>query len=119
MATNIARADLAKQGITNPTNAQLGLATSNVQGLRDNGMGWGAIANSLGLRLGDVVSSANQAKKADEARAVSAEKSQKSAKTTDKSRSTVASAAVGLGVSQGGLGSDGGRGGGKGGGGRR
>ena len=59
-----AKADLAKQGITNPTNAQLGAATSNVQGLRDSGMGWGAIANSLGLRLGDVVSDANQAKQA-------------------------------------------------------
>jgi hypothetical protein len=116
-ATNIAKADLARQGIANPTSAELGAATTNVQGMRDAGMGWGAIANSLGLRLGDVVSAANKAKTADDARAASAEKSQKSAKTTtDKSRSTVASASVGVGVSQGGLGGNGGKGSGKGGG---
>lgn len=117
-ATNIAKADLAKQGITNPTNAQLGAATSNVQGLRDSGMGWGAIANSLGLRLGDVVSDANQAKKADLAREAAAEKSQKTAKmgATDKGGSTVASASVGTGLSLGGQGNAGGHGGGKGGG---
>lgn len=117
-ATNIAKADLAQQGIANPTSAQLGMATSNVQGMRDRGMGWGAIANSLGLRLGDVVSDANKAKKADDSRAVSANKSQKAAKTstTRSDRSSVASASVGLGVGQGGLGGDAGKGSGKGGG---
>ncbi|MES2841762.1 MAG: hypothetical protein V4794_15890 [Pseudomonadota bacterium] len=117
-ATNIAKADLAQQGIANPTRAQLGMATSNVQGMRDSGMGWGAIANSLGLRLGDVVSAANKAKNADDARAASANKSQKAAKTstTRSERSSVASASVGLGVGQGGLGGDAGKGSGKGGG---
>lgn len=116
-ATNIAKADLAKQGIANPTSAELGAATSKVQGLRDSGMGWGAIANSLGLRLGDVVSDANKARKADDARVAAAEKSQKAAKaaTADKDRSRVASASVGLGMSQGGLGAAGGKGSGKGG----
>jgi hypothetical protein len=94
-AAEIAKADLAQDGITNPTGQQLSIATRDVQALRDSGMGWGAIANSLGLRLGDVVSAANRAKHADDARmekAEKAEKSQKSAKTTD--RTTVAAAAV-------------------------
>lgn len=106
-AIDIAKADLAKQSITSPTGAQLGTATSNVQGLRDSGMGWGAIANSLGLRLGDVVSEANKAKKADDARAASANKSQKAAKsaTTRTERSTVAAASVGIGADLGGNGS--------------
>lgn len=64
-ALQLAKADLGKQGITEPTTEQLALATSNVQALRDKGMGWGAIANSLGLRLGSVVSAANRADKAE------------------------------------------------------
>lgn len=117
-ATRIAKADLSQQGIANPTSAQLGAATNQVQGLRDAGMGWGAIANSLGLRLGDVVSDANQAKQAVLARDAAADKSQKSTKTgvTDKDRSTVASTAVGTGLSLGGQGNAGGSAGGKGGG---
>lgn len=61
----LARADLSKQGITEPTTEQLALAASNVQALRDKGMGWGAIANSLGLRHGAVVSAANRADQAE------------------------------------------------------
>ncbi len=67
MALQLARANLSQQGITEPTTAQLALATSDVQALRDSGMGWGQIANSLGLRLGAVVSAANRADKADKA----------------------------------------------------
>lgn len=67
MAVQLARANLAQQGIKEPTTAQLALATSDVQALRDSGMGWGQIANSLGLRLGSVVSAANKADKADKA----------------------------------------------------
>jgi uncharacterized membrane protein YgcG len=117
-ATNIAKASLAKEGITNPTSAQLGLATSNVQGMRDAGMGWGAIANSLGVRLGDAVSEANQARKAVDARAASTDKAQKSAKTpTARSdRSTVAAASASTGVGGQGSGKGGGKGGGNGGG---
>lgn len=81
-ATEIAKADLAQDGITNPTGQQLGLATRDVQALRDSGMGWGAIANSLGLRLGDVVSAANRAKHADDARMDKAEKTTKHADRT-------------------------------------
>lgn len=65
MALQLARANLSQQGITEPTTAQLALATSDVQAQRDSGMGWGQIANSLGLRLGAVVSAANRADQAD------------------------------------------------------
>lgn len=59
-ATDLAKADLAKQGITDPTSDQLAAAVKNVQDKRASGMGWGQIANSLGLRMGDVVSAANR-----------------------------------------------------------
>ena len=65
LTMQLAKADLSKQGITEPTTEQLALAASNVQALRDQGMGWGAIANSLGLRLGAVVSAANRADQAE------------------------------------------------------
>ncbi|PKO30415.1 MAG: hypothetical protein CVU36_08315 [Betaproteobacteria bacterium HGW-Betaproteobacteria-9] len=65
MALQLARANLSQQGISEPTTAQLALATSDVQAQRDSGMGWGQIANSLGLRLGAVVSAANRADQAD------------------------------------------------------
>lgn len=63
-ALQIARANLVQQGVTEPTTEQMTLATADVQALRDQGMGWGAIANSLGLRLGAVVSAENRAEKA-------------------------------------------------------
>lgn len=59
---DIAKAKLAADGTINPSGAQLATATSQVQAMRDAGMGWGAIANSLGLRLGDVVSNVNKQK---------------------------------------------------------
>lgn len=65
MALQLARANLSQQGISEPSTGQLALATSDVQALRDSGMGWGQIANSLGLRLGAVVSAANRADQAD------------------------------------------------------
>lgn len=61
----LAKADLGKQGITEPATEQLALAASKVQALRDSGMGWGAIANSLGLRFGAVVSAAHRADQAE------------------------------------------------------
>lgn len=63
-AALLARANLVQQGVTEPTTEQVTLATADVQALRDQGMGWGAIANSLGLRLGAVVSAENRAEKA-------------------------------------------------------
>ncbi|MDO8931104.1 MAG: hypothetical protein Q7U97_01790 [Rhodocyclaceae bacterium] len=66
IALSLARAQLASQGITNPTPEQLqgalvgtsgtGTATQGILQMRASGMGWGQIANSLGLKLGAVMS---------------------------------------------------------------
>lgn len=37
----------------------------DVQAMRDDGMGWGAIANALGIKLGPAVSSANHERRAE------------------------------------------------------
>ncbi len=70
IALSLAKADLAKQGITNPTPAQLAAALNGgtiatatgsvtmagVLSQRQAGMGWGQIANSMGVKLGSLVS---------------------------------------------------------------
>jgi uncharacterized membrane protein YgcG len=70
IALSLAKADLAKQGITNPTPAQLAAAlnggtmttattTVSMKGIlaqRESGMGWGQIANAMGVKLGSLVS---------------------------------------------------------------
>lgn len=70
IALSLAKADLAKQGITNPTPAQLaaalngGLVTTatgpvtmaGVLAQRQAGLGWGQIANAMGVTLGSLVS---------------------------------------------------------------
>lgn len=67
IALSLARADLANQGITNPTPAQLqgalvgttspnGTTTQGILQMRASGMGWGQIANSMGFKLGAVMS---------------------------------------------------------------
>ena len=70
IALSLAKASLAKQGITNPTPAQLEAAlnggtittangTVTLAGVltqRQAGQGWGVIAQSLGVKLGAVVS---------------------------------------------------------------
>lgn len=58
--TLLAMADLNKQGITHPTQAQLAAEVKSIQAQRTSGMGWGAIADSRGLKLGEVVSAANR-----------------------------------------------------------
>ena len=83
IALSLAKADLAKQGISNPTPAQLAAAlnggtvatpagTATLAGVlsqRSSGMGWGQIANTMGVHLGALVSdsksSAAAGKKAD------------------------------------------------------
>jgi hypothetical protein len=71
IALSLAKASLAQQGITNPTPVQLsaalngGLVTSStsstslvgVLAQRESGSGWGQIAQSLGVKLGSVMSS--------------------------------------------------------------
>jgi uncharacterized membrane protein YgcG len=64
--TLLAMADLSKQGITSPTKAQLAAEVKSIQAQRTSGMGWGAIANSRGLKLGEVVSAANRNMHADD-----------------------------------------------------
>lgn len=71
IALSLAGQELSQQGITQPTSAQLQAAMTGgtittstgstvmrgILTLRSQGMGWGAIANSLGLKLGEVVRS--------------------------------------------------------------
>lgn len=64
IALSLARAQLASQGIANPTTAELqgalvGTPDGTTQGvlqMRSSGMGWGQIANSMGFKLGAVMS---------------------------------------------------------------
>jgi hypothetical protein len=72
----LAKAELSKLGITQPTRAQLNAAQYGgtvttasgtrvqlvgVQTQRDSGMGWGQIAHAMGLKLGAVVSASKRA----------------------------------------------------------
>lgn len=70
IALSLAKADLAKQGITNPTPSQLAAALNGgtitaatgpvamrgVLAQRQEGLGWGQIAKAMGVKLGSVVS---------------------------------------------------------------
>jgi hypothetical protein len=70
IALSLAKADLSKQGITNPTPSQLAAALNGgsittatgpvamrgVLAQRQEGLGWGQIANAMGVKLGSVVS---------------------------------------------------------------
>lgn len=70
IALSLAKSDLEKQGITNPTPAQLAaalnggtVATANgevtmagILAQRQDGLGWGQIANGMGVKLGALVS---------------------------------------------------------------
>jgi hypothetical protein len=53
-ALALAEADLKQQGITNPTSAQLKTSLDGILQQRADGKGWGQIANSMGIKLGDV-----------------------------------------------------------------
>jgi hypothetical protein len=64
IALRLAQTQLASQGIRNPTPAELqgaligvpGSPTQGVLQMRAAGMGWGQIANAMGVKLGTVVS---------------------------------------------------------------
>ena len=73
--TDLAKAQLAKDGLTDPTAEQIATAEENIQAMRDSKMGWGQIANALGLNLGAVVSAANRAQPAAAKNAANANKS--------------------------------------------
>ncbi|MDT8992953.1 hypothetical protein RQP54_18920 [Curvibacter sp. APW13] len=82
IALSLAKASLAKQGITNPTPAQIsaalnggtvtvGTKTTTLNGVlsqRASGMGWGQVAHANGVKLGAVVS----ASKTDKSKAAEA-----------------------------------------------
>ena len=53
-ALALAEASLKQQGITNPTPAQLEASVMEVLRMRADGKGWGQIAQSYGIKLGDV-----------------------------------------------------------------
>lgn len=53
-ALALAEADLKRQGITNPTSEQLKTSLTGVLQQRADGKGWGQIAKSMGIKLGDV-----------------------------------------------------------------
>lgn len=101
-------ADLNKQGITRPTQAQLAAEVKSIQAQRASGMGWRAIADSRGLKLGEVVSEANRNLHADGDKRTETAENRKGA---ENSRSSESHGGKGSGSSGGGSG--GGHGGGK------
>jgi len=135
-STDLAKASLAKQGITNPTKAQLDAERKSINAQRADGKGWGVIAQSLGLNLGQVVSDANRARrdarKAESDRADKGDKDGKGKKSREHSKAadqTIGTTKYGAkpsgsstsgksGGDHGGGGHGGGNGGGNGGGGR-
>lgn len=90
IALSLVQADLAKQGITAPTPEQLAAALNGgsvatdtgetvtftgILAQRQSGMGWGAIANAMGVKLGAVVSASKTNKPLSEFKANDAQKS--------------------------------------------
>lgn len=143
VALSLAKADLAKQGISNPTPAQLAAAlnggvistaggTVTLLGIlaqRQAGSGWGTIANAMGVKLGSVVSAAKTNRPmVNDSRAFKSSPSEnKSAKSSDSpagssnqggSDSSRGGGGSGSGGRSNGGGNSGGNGGGGGGGGR-
>lgn len=117
--TDIAKASLAKDGVTEATatdyQTQLTAVETSIQALRDSGMGWGQIANSLGLRLGAVVSAANRAQPAGAQNSANANKP---TQVGQQGQSSAASSRSGNGAGNSGGKGGGSSGGGNGGGGR-
>lgn len=127
IALSLAKASLTQQGITNPTPAQISAAlnggivtsatgTMNVPGVlaqRASGMGWGQIAQAMGVKLGSVVS----ASKTDKAKAVDAGKKSPSKAPAQSAHPSVEQSKKPDAHGAGGEGHGGGHGGGNGGGG--
>ena len=67
-ALALTQASLEKQGITNATPEQLKTALLGVLDQRAAGEGWGEIAHSLGLNLGEIKSAANRPERVQQAR---------------------------------------------------
>ena len=107
IALSLAQTSLAKQGITSPTPTQLADALNGILGQRSQGMGWGKIAQSMGVKLGSVVS----ASKTDKAGKKS-DTSTKSASAGKTTGSTASNAKAGNAAGSGGGKGGGGHGGG-------
>lgn len=135
IALSLAKADLSRQGISNPTPAQLAAALNGgtvtttagstalagVLSQRSSGMGWGQIANSMGVHLGALVSdsksSAAAGKKADVASKSNTDKNRPSHENSGKSHADAGNkGASGNAGGNGGGNTGGGNGGGNGGG---
>ncbi len=133
IALSLAKADLAKQGITNPTPSQLAAALnggvvatatgpvtmSGVLAQRQAGLGWGQIANAMGVKLGSLVSASKTDKAGPSPKLMTREEYEQEAK--DKADAAAKSghdhANSGKGGAGGNSGGGGGNGGGNGGGG--
>lgn len=126
ISVTLAKAELSKLGISNPTQAQLDAALNGgtitkadgnvvplkgVMTQRDSGMGWGQIANAMGVKLGAVISAAKTADKRD-----AADKKKATAQgDAVKKEVRASSGESGHGGAKGGSGGNGGNGGGGGG----
>lgn len=86
-AVELAKSSLEKDGIESPTPQQLDAAVQGIEAQRASGMGWGEIANSMGLNLGHVVSAYARSKNDDNATAGSA-KAKSRTKTSDDATET-------------------------------
>ncbi len=97
VALSLVQADLAKIGITAPTPEQLAAALNGgevttedgqtitfagILAQRQSGMGWGAIANAMGVKLGAVVSTSKTNKSLNEFKANNAQKAKSATVST-------------------------------------
>jgi hypothetical protein len=67
-AVALAKESLASSGNTSPTQSQIDASVASIQAQRAKGMGWGQIASSLGLNLGNVVSAYRASEKTADAK---------------------------------------------------
>lgn len=86
-AVELAKSSLAKDGIEAPTPQQLDTAVKSIEAQRASGMGWGEIANSMGLHLGHVISAYARSKNDDDS-ATDGTKTKSRAKTSDDAKET-------------------------------
>lgn len=129
VALSLAKAELTKAGISNPTPAQLQaalnggsitaadgstLAMSGVLAQRSAGMGWGQIANTMGVKMGALVSASKSAQAAKKDAAVVSENAKAIKGDKDSAgNSSAKSGGSNAGGNGGGNGGGGGGGGGK------
>jgi len=79
-ALALTQASLEKRGIVHPTPEQLKVALTALLDQRAAGQGWGEIAHSLGLNLGDIKSAANRPERVQQARVERPERAERADK---------------------------------------